>query len=48
MEISLKNGYTGKLKKGMTLRGVFVVVKRSIFQLLFDSVDDWVNPNTSK
>lgn len=42
--VSLPTGYTANLKKGMTLRGRFVVAKRSLYQLLYDKVDDWVNP----
>jgi len=41
----LKNGYEGKLKKGVTLQARFVVTERSLWQLLYDKVDDWVNPN---
>lgn len=43
--LKLKNGYEGKLKKGMTLQARFVVTERSLWQLLYDKVDDWVNPN---
>lgn len=43
-ELQLKNGYTGKLKKGMSMRGIFVVTRRSLMQLLYDNVDDWLNP----
>lgn len=42
--LSLKNGYTGELKKGMTFNGRFLVARRSLFQLLYDKVDDWMNP----
>ena len=42
--LKLKNGYTAQLKKGMTLRARFVVTKRSLYQLLYDNVDDWLNP----
>ena len=42
--VALPTGYTANLKKGMTLRGRFVVAKRSLYQLLYDKVDDWVNP----
>jgi membrane fusion protein, peptide pheromone/bacteriocin exporter len=42
--LKLKNGYTAQLKKGMTLRARFVVTKRSLYQLLYDKVDDWLNP----
>lgn len=40
----LKNGFAGELKKGMTVQARFVVTKRSLWQLLFDKIDDWVNP----
>lgn len=42
--LTLKNGYKGNLKKGMTVRTRFIVTKRSLFQLLYDQVDDWLNP----
>jgi len=41
----LKNGYEGKLRKGMTLQARFFVAERTLFQLLYDKVDDWLNPN---
>lgn len=44
-EVSLPTGYKATLKKGMSLRARFVITKRSLFQLLYDKVDDWVNPN---
>jgi len=44
-QLNLKNGFTGVLKKGMTLQARFVVTRRSLWQLLFDKIDDWVNPN---
>lgn len=43
--LQLKNGYRGYLKKGMTLQARFMITERSLWQLLFDKVDDWVNPN---
>ncbi|MBF8964379.1 HlyD family efflux transporter periplasmic adaptor subunit [Pontibacter sp. FD36] len=42
--LKLKNGYTGELRKGMTFNGRFLVARRSLFQLLYDKVDDWMNP----
>lgn len=47
-EVSLPTGYKATLKKGMSLRARFMVTKRSLFQLLYDKVDDWVNPNLNK
>ncbi|MHB1178246.1 MAG: HlyD family secretion protein [Daejeonella sp.] len=43
--LQLKNGYKGYLKKGMNFTARFSVAERSLYQLLFDKVDDWVNPN---
>jgi membrane fusion protein, peptide pheromone/bacteriocin exporter len=43
--LQLKSGYKGFLKKGMTLQARFMVTQRSLWQLLYDKVDDWVNPN---
>lgn len=42
----LKNGFEGRLKKGMTLTARFQLTERTLFQLLYDKIDDWVNPNT--
>jgi membrane fusion protein, peptide pheromone/bacteriocin exporter len=44
LEMHLKNGYSTQLKKGMTVRARFVVTKRSLYQLLYDNIDDWLNP----
>lgn len=43
--LSLKNGYDGYIKKGMVVNANFKVVSRTIFQLLYDKVDNWLNPN---
>lgn len=43
--LKLKNGYVGKIKKGMTLQARFFVTRRTLFQLLYDKADDWLNPN---
>ncbi len=43
--LKLKNGYKGYLKKGMNFTARFKVTDRSLYQLLYDKVDDWVNPN---
>ena len=42
--LQLKNGYKGQVKKGMTFSANFTVTKRSLYQLLYDKVDDWLNP----
>lgn len=43
-EMKLKNGYTAEISKGMTLTSRFIITRRSLFDLLFDKVDDWLNP----
>jgi multidrug resistance efflux pump len=43
--LTLRNGYKGILKKGMTVQARFLVTRRTLFQLLFDKADDWLNPN---
>ncbi len=43
--LQLKNGYKGFLKKGMTLQAGFIITRRSLWQLLYDKVDHWVNPS---
>jgi len=43
-ELSLKNGYVGRLRKGMTLTTHFTLARRSLFELLHDNLDDWFNP----
>jgi multidrug resistance efflux pump len=43
-QLLLKNGYKGELKKGLTFQARFLVAERTLWQLLFDKVDDWLNP----
>lgn len=47
-DLMLKNGIKGKIIKGMTLTGNFFLLKKMIIDLLFDRVDDWINPNKLK
>ena len=42
--LSLRNGLNGYLKKGMTIRARFILAERTLYQLLFDNVNDWLNP----
>lgn len=42
--LQLKNGRIGKLKKGMTINAHFMVTRRSLFDLLYQKMDGWVNP----
>ena len=43
--LTLKNGIPGTIKKGMTLNARFMIAKRSLFQLLYQKSDDWLNPS---
>jgi HlyD family secretion protein len=45
--LQLRGGERGELRKGMTLRARFVVANRSLWQLLRDSVSDWLEPASS-
>jgi len=40
----LKNGFRGNLKKGMTLNANFKLSRRSLFELLYDKMNDWLDP----
>lgn len=42
--LQLKSGRIGKLKKGMTVSAHFMVTRRSLFDLLYQKIDDWANP----
>lgn len=46
--LSLVNGAQGDLKKGMTVTSRFFLIRRSLYDLLFDSIDDWFNPYNNK
>jgi HlyD family secretion protein len=43
--LQLKNGYKAEIQKGMTLTARFIITRRSLYQLLFDKVDQWLNPS---
>jgi len=42
--LHLKSGYSTKVSKGMTLTTRYIITRRSLFELLFDKIDDWLNP----
>ena len=46
--LTLKNGYKGYLKKGMVVNTNFLITRRTVFQLLYDKVNDWLNPNIQR
>lgn len=43
--LALKNGFKGYIKKGMSVYANFSVTRRTVFQLLYDKMDNWLNPN---
>ena len=43
-EMKLQSGYKTSVSKGMTLTTRYMIAKRSLYDLLFDKVDDWLNP----
>lgn len=49
LSLTLKNGRTAEVKKGMTFQVRFLVTRRNLYQLIYDKADDWLNPirNTS-
>ncbi len=44
----LPDGFRGTLKKGMSLTANFVLRRRSLWQLLTDKMEDWIDPALSK
>ena len=42
--LQLQNSYKGDIRKGMSATARFHLTRRSLAQLLFDKVDNWVNP----
>lgn len=42
--LQLKNGRKGQLKKGMNVSAHFMIARRSLFDLLYQHMDEWMNP----
>lgn len=42
--LHLKSGYKTDVSKGMTLTTRCIITRRSLFDLLFDKIDNWLNP----
>ncbi|CAI2769214.1 HlyD family secretion protein [Flavobacterium collinsii] len=42
--LQLKSGYKADISKGMTLTARYIITRRSLFDLLFDKIDNWLNP----
>lgn len=45
--LQLKSGYTGNIQKGLTFTANFRLNRRSLWQLLFDKIENWLNPKLS-
>lgn len=43
-----KNGKKGYIKKGMNITAHFIITKRSLFDLLYQNIDEWINPIHNK
>ena len=43
--LQLANGVKGRLQKGLGLTVLLYHNRRSLFDLLFDDINDWINPN---
>ena len=46
--LALRTGFVGQLKKGMTLQARFLLAERTLWQLLFDDVSDWIDPTKER
>ena len=46
-ELRLPGGRRVSIRKGMTFRARFVIARRSLMQLVFDDINDWLNPARS-
>lgn len=44
--LSLPGGYEASLKKGMTFNVRFKIISRTAWELLYDKIDNWLNPNS--
>ena len=44
IEMKLQSGYKTKVSKGITLTSRYIITRRSLFDLLFDKMDNWLNP----
>ena len=43
--LCLKNGTKGNLRKGMSVRAKFLIANRTLFQLLYENISDWIDPS---
>jgi multidrug resistance efflux pump len=45
LELVMRNGLRAEVRKGMTLQARFVVARRSLFSLIYESASRWMNPH---
>jgi len=45
--LELKSGYKGQIKKGMAFQVQMRITEKSLWELLYQNVDEWVNPQRS-
>ncbi len=46
--LELKNSFRAELKPGLSLSARFHITERTLFDLLYDKVDDWLNPSQNQ
>lgn len=46
--LHLPNGFRGELKKGMTVSARFLVARRTLLQILYEDVSQWLDPNANQ
>ncbi len=47
LALSSSNGFKARLKKGLGLEARFIIARRTLWQLLFDKLDNWLDPVTA-
>ena len=45
LELVMQNGLRAEVRKGMTLQARFLVARRSLFSLIYESASRWMNPH---
>lgn len=45
LELVMRNGLRAEVRKGMTLQARFIVARRSLFSLIYESASHWMNPH---
>lgn len=45
LELVMRNGLRAEVRKGMTLQARFVIARRSLFSLIYESASHWMNPH---